>query len=80
METKLKRIRQRSGLTQAKAAEACGVSLGVWQHYEQGSRSFDGAGLPVIIRAAIVLKCRIKELIENPEIIRLLEEYRNEIQ
>jgi hypothetical protein len=34
----------------------------------------------VIIRAAIVLKCRIEELIENPEIIRLLEEYRNEIR
>jgi len=78
--TKLQRIRQASGMTQAEAADACGVSLGVWRHYEQGSRSFDGAALPVIIRAAIVLKCRIEELIQNPEIIRLLEEYRNEIR
>ena len=37
MATKLQHMRQRAGMTQAEAAEACGVSLGVWRHYEQGS-------------------------------------------
>lgn len=78
--TKLQRKRQAAGMTQEQAAAACGVSVGVWRHYEQGSRSFDGAALPVIIRAAIAMKCRIEELIENPETVRLLDEYKSAIR
>ena len=74
--TKLQNIRQKSGMTQAEAADACGVSLGVWRHYEQGSRRFDGAGLATILKAAIVLKCRVEDVIESAEIIGLIAQYR----
>lgn len=67
MATKLKRMRQRAGMTQAEAAEACGVSIGVWRHYEQGSRSFDGASLKTIVTAAIKLDCNIEDLVEDEE-------------
>lgn len=33
---KLKAARRRSGLSQARAAEACSVSLRSWQYYEAG--------------------------------------------
>jgi transcriptional regulator with XRE-family HTH domain len=75
METKIKAARVAAGMTQKEAAEACGISLGVWKHYEQGSRSFDGAGLKTIIRAAVVFKCKIEDLIEDEEAIGLLNEY-----
>lgn len=74
--TKLQNIRQKSGMTQAEAADACVVSLGVWRHYEQGSRRFDGAGLATILKAAIVLKCRVEDVIESAEIIGLIAQYR----
>lgn len=33
---KLKAARVKAGLTQEKAAEACGVSIRSWQYYEAG--------------------------------------------
>lgn len=75
MATKLQHIRQMSGMTQDKAAEAIGISLGVWRHYEQGSRRFDGAGLATILKAALVFSCRIEDMIESKEIIELIKEY-----
>lgn len=74
--TKLKQAREKAGMTQEQAAEAVGVSLGVWRHYEQGSRRFDGAGLATILNAAIVLKCRVEDVIESAEIIGLIAQYR----
>lgn len=74
--TKLKQAREKAGMTQEQAAEDVGVSLGVWRHYEQGSRRFDGAGLATILKAAIVLKCRVEDVIESAEIIGLIAQYR----
>lgn len=74
--TKLKQAREKAGMTQEQAAEAVGVSLGVWRHYEQGSRRFDGTGLATILKAAIVLKCRVEDVIESAEIIGLIAQYR----
>ncbi len=67
MATKLQHMRQRAGMTQAEAAEACGVSLGVWRHYEQGSRLFDGANIKTIVTTAIKLNCNIEDLVEDEE-------------
>ena len=73
--TKLKQAREKTGMTQEQAAEAVGVSLGVWRHYEQGSRRFDGAGLATILKAAIVFSCKIEDMIESEEIIELIKKY-----
>ena len=73
--TKLQHIRQMSGMTQEQAADAVGISLGVWRHYEQGSRRFDGAGLPTILKTALVFRCRLEDMIESKETIELLKEY-----
>lgn len=73
--TKLKSIRERSGMKQDEAAAAVGISLGVWRHYEQGSRSFDGAGLKTIFTAALVLHCNISDLIENEDTSEALQRY-----
>ena len=74
--TKLQEMRIKAGKTQKEAAEICGISLGVWRHYEQGSRKFDGAGLEIIIRTALALNCSIEDLIESDDTVALLKEYK----
>ena len=80
--TKLQYMRKLSGMTQAQAAEACGVSLGVWRHYEQGSRPFDGASLKTITTAALVLNCNISDLLDDASTAAVFLRYvqRGEIQ
>ncbi len=76
--TKLQYIRKMSGMTQDKVAEAVGISLGVWRHYEQGSRRFDGAALPLILKTAILFGVKVEDMLESEETIELIKKY-NEI-
>lgn len=74
--TRIKAMRLGSGMSQSKFATAVGINVRTLQAYEQGYRQFDSAPLKILLQTALVLECRIEDIIEDPECIQLLKEYR----
>ena len=74
--TRIKAMRLGSGMSQSQLAGAVGINVRTLQAYEQGYRSFDSAPLKILLQTALVLECRIEDIIEDPECIQLLKEYR----
>lgn len=73
---KIKTMRIGSGMSQSKFAARVGVNVRTLQAYEQGYRQFDSATLKVLLKTAMALGCRIEDIIEDPECIQLLKEYK----
>lgn len=73
--TKLKAMREKAGLSQSQLAKATGIHYRSLQHYEQGVISFDHARFDKIISAAIILKCNIEDIIEDPVILEKIKKY-----
>lgn len=67
----LKEKRQAAGLSQSMLAEKAGMSLRTLQHYEQGAKDFDHARIDTILRVCLVLDCRLEDILENPEYVKL---------
>ena len=61
---KLKDIRNDRGLSQAKLADASGVSVRMIQHYEQGIKDINKAQAITLYCIAQALECRIEDLLE----------------
>lgn len=72
--SKLKDLRIKRNLSQKELANISGVSIRHVQHYEQGYRSIDGAGLEKLVAFAIALNCNISEIIEDPVLVAKCEE------
>lgn len=72
---KLKQLRMASGLSQSQLAEKAGLNVRVLQHYEQGSKNFDHARIDILLKYCIALDCKLSDLIENPEYLKLLKKY-----
>ena len=70
---KLKEMRQTRGLSQSQFAEKTGINLRTIQHYEQGSKNFDHARIDTILKTCIVLNCKLEDILENPEYIKLVK-------
>lgn len=75
--SKLKEMRQAKGLSQSQLAEKANMNVRTLQHYEQGSKIFDHARIDTILRVCLTLNCKIDEIIENKEYLKLLEKYGN---
>lgn len=73
MNQKLKQLRQAAGLSQSQFAKKAEMSVRTLQHYEQGSKDFNNARIDTIIKACIVLNCKLEDIIDNQEYIRLLK-------
>lgn len=71
--TKLKTLRQAKGLSQSQLAEKAEIKVRVLQHYEQGSRDFDHANIGTILKVCIALDCKLEDVIENQEYIKILK-------
>lgn len=65
-ETKLKRIRESRGLSQAELASESGVHLRSIQMYEQKANNIDKAQAQTLYKLSRVLGCTIEDLLENP--------------
>lgn len=65
---RLQIIRKYMKLSQRDLSEISGVSYRLIQHYEQGFREIDGAGIEILFALADSLQCRISDLIENEEL------------
>ena len=61
----LKRIREASGLSQIKLAEASGVSPRMIQYYEQGVKDINKAQGITLYKIAQVLNCKIEDLLDK---------------
>ena len=66
-ETKLKRLRQRAGLSQSELAEASGVPVRTIQQYEQRQKSINKAQAEYLMMLARALHCNAEDLIESVE-------------
>lgn len=67
-ETRLKKIREASGLSQVKLSEKSGVSLRSIQMYEQRNNDIDKAQAKTLYQLSRVLGCEIEDLLEKPNI------------
>lgn len=72
--TKLQQLRTSKNLSQQQLADLAGVNVRVLQHYEQGSRRVDYARMDTIMKLAKALDCKMVEIIEDPEFLKLIDE------
>lgn len=72
---KLRNCRKSAGLSQAQLAEKAGISVRVYQNYEQGVRDIEKAQLSVLLRICIALKCNMSDIFTDKEMIVLVKEY-----
>lgn len=73
--TKLKDIRVKRGFTQIEVAANANVNPRTYQMYEQGYRLIENAGLDVILPVCNVLRCRIEDIIDSDDLLKLYSEY-----
>lgn len=77
MEYKIKKLREKAGLSQSQLAEKAGINFRMLQNYEaSGShhRDFDGAKIKTIAKVCIALNCSLSDIIEDKETIKLLKQ------
>lgn len=72
-DTKLQKVRVSRGLSQGQLAKLSGVATRTIQHYEQGVRDIDGAKLKTICELCLVLGCKIEDILESEETIKMLK-------
>lgn len=72
---KLKEIREKAGLSQSQLAKAAGVNYRTLQDYELGRSDINGAKLKTLLSLCVVLKCRLEELVDDPQLINLISMY-----
>lgn len=63
--TNLKQMRESTGLSQSQFAKKADVNMRVFQNYEQGLRSIDGAKIETLLKISNAANCRISDIIEN---------------
>lgn len=71
---KLKKIREKKGLSQNKLAEFSGINVRILQNYEQGVRNLDGAKLVTLLQLCKALDCKLSDIISDAQTLKLLKE------
>ena len=71
----LQQLRQNSGLSQSQLAKLAGVSVRVYQNYEQGVRDISKAQLSTLLRICKALDCKLSDIVTDAETSELLAEY-----
>ena len=72
---RLKEKRMEAGLTQVQLAEKAGISVRVYQNYEQGVRDIEKAQLSVLLKICIALDCRMSDIFMDEEMVKLVKKY-----
>ena len=73
--TKLKEIRVKRGFTQLTVAANANINPRTYQMYEQGYRKIENAGLDIIIPICNILDCRIEDIIDSDDLLKLYTDY-----
>lgn len=66
LDTRLKKIREASGLSQNELSKKSGVSLRSIQMYEQKNNDIDKAQGQTLYKLSVTLGCSIEDLLESP--------------
>lgn len=72
---KLKELRVKNGYSQKEFSELVGIKYRTYQDYEQGRLSIDNTDIATLLNICIILKCNIKDIIEDENTIELLDRY-----
>lgn len=72
---KLRVCRKKAGLSQSQLAEKAGISVPVYQNYEQGVRDIEKAQLSVLLKICIALDCRMSDIFMDEEMVKLVKKY-----
>lgn len=75
---KLKKLREMAGMSQAEFAKQANINVRTYQMYEQGVKLIENAHIKTILKICLNLSCKIQDIIEDPEILSLLNEYKKE--
>lgn len=71
--TRLKELRERAGLSQAKLAALTGLNVRTLQEYEQGRKNLNGAKLVTLLQLCTALGCTLRDIVTDPQAVGLLE-------
>lgn len=72
---RLRELRKKAGLSQSQLAEKAGVSVRVYQNYEQEVRDISKAQLSTLLRICNALHCKLSDIITDEETAGLLKQY-----
>lgn len=72
---KLWACRKKAGLSQSQLAEKAGISVRVYQNYEQGVRGIEKAQLSVLLKICIALECEMSAIFMDEELVELVKKY-----
>ena len=70
---KLKKLRESTGMSQNEFAKKAGINVRTYQMYEQGAKLIDNAKLQTILKICLALSCKIEDIIEDENIIKMLK-------
>lgn len=73
--TKLQKVRIDNDMTQAELAEQSRINLRCLQYYEQGRKDLAHVRIDKLLRLCIILKCKICDIIDDPQCSILYSEY-----
>ena len=71
MKTKLQDMRE-GKFTQAELSKIAGLNPQAIHHYETGFRSIEGCNIKALAKIAKALNCRIVDLLDDSETVRLI--------
>ena len=74
--TKLKTMRLAAELSQSQLANAAGLNVRSYQHYEQGSHPLHRAALDTLLKICLNLNCKLTDIIDDPDTIKLIKKYK----
>lgn len=72
--SKLKELRESTGLSQSQLAEKAELSKRTLQEIEQGRRDINGMKLLTLLKLCRALNCDLPDILTDPETIKLLQE------
>ena len=76
---KLQTARQAAGLTQQQLADQTGISLSTIQKYERDAKDINSAKLISLLKITVALKCQLKDILTDEEVLNMLEEPKLEL-
>lgn len=71
--TRLKELREKAGVSQAKLAALTGLNVRTLQEYEQGRKNLNGAKLLALLQLCQALGCTLRDIVTDPQAVELLD-------
>lgn len=71
---KLMEMRTSAGLSRPQLSKLSGINLRSIEAYEQGKCDINGAKIKTVLKLSEALGCRMRDILDDEELIRLLDE------